>query len=512
MNRSAPKLMSLILLACLLVTSGSIAIYGQSTDETEATAAKDFSIASLHLIDVPITVVGGLTVGGRYVRVNLSNPFDTTFSGDLSSGNVSLRFLPSGTTIPAGEITRISSIGPFGDQTLQIVLTSPAITKPAPNDKEVEVTFQTLHFVGGAVRTKLSGTGAFYDSTNFNQLVDKTYKALQDATASAKTPDECPFCSSFNIVVPSAAGQKTQGAGDIIINRTLSTIPIGQSFFDQINLGLKINKATEPKTDARHFELGLQFRKTFLLHQDKIRALRDALNSTSSSQVEVNSTTKGFKLASGITSNNALLIINDLQKDFFRSFYFDNGFKFEGDVNGFSIGKISNLVYEGQLQLTTVSKGIGTQEGFWNFRWLPIGVEAGYNLKNDDDKSNEKHSLARLKTGAVLSLFYKSSDPTSFLNRIEFDTEAVNRFLLRSESVFDDQTQKANLIGKGSKYWLQSDLKFMFGPKTTMGMVGIKVGFRRGSLPPVYAFNRAFNIGIVFESSTKDSSNEIKLK
>ena len=509
MNKRVPQLVFSIALTVLLF-SASICGYGQNSDD-EATAAKEFSIAYLHLVDVPIRVdpvVG--PVGGRYIRVNLSNRRDTAQASDLNTTNIkSIKFLPSGITIPSAEIT---SLTPIDEQTLQILLTSPAGAKPAPNDKQVQVIFQTLHFAGGSVRTNLTGAGAFYDPTNFSQLVDKTYKALQDAVASSKTPDECPFCSGFNIVVPSGKDQKTQGAGDIIFNRNLSNIPIGQSFFDQIDFGLKINKATEPKTDARHFELGLQFRKTFLLHQDKIRALRDALSSTPGTTVDVNSTQKAFKLKSGLTSNNAVLIINDLQKDFFRSFYFDNGLKFEGDIRGFSVGNVSNLLYEGQLQLTTVSKGIGKQVGFWNFRWMPVGVEAGYNLKNDDDKSNEKHSLARVKTGAVLSLFYKASDPNSFLNRVEFDTEAVNRFLLRRESVFDDQTKKANLISKGSKYWLQSDLKFMFGPKTPMGMVGIKVGFRRGSLPPVYAFNKAFNIGLVFESSTKDTSKEIKLR
>jgi hypothetical protein len=487
---------------CLSVFAG--VVRAQNVVTSEAAVAEDFKIASLYFIDIP---------NNHYIRVNLSNPFDTSFTGsELAIPNVTLKFLPSGITIPANEIASISTVPFTGDQEIEITLTLPAVTKPAPNDKQVQVTFLSFHFVKNKARSNLTGTGALYDPNNVNDLVDKTYKALQDAVASAKTPGESPFSSSFNIVVPSDKNQKTQGAGDIIINRTLSTIPIGQSFFDQINFGLKINKATEQKTDARHFELGLQFRKTFLLHQDKIRALRDALNAPQTAPEKLNSVQNSVTLKNKNTTNDPLLIINDLQKDFFRSFYFDNGLKFEGDVKGFSVGNVSNLLYEAQLQLTTVSKGIGKQAGFWNFRWIPIGIETGYNLKNDDDKINEKHSLMRVKTGAVLSLFYKATEPNSFLNRVEFDTEAVNRFLLQRESLFDDKTKKANLISKGSKYWVQSDLKFMFGPTTPMGMVGIKVGFRRGSLPPVYAFNKAFNIGLVFESANKDTSKEIKLK
>jgi hypothetical protein len=90
--------------------------------------------------------------------------------------------------------------------------------------------------------------------------------------------------------------------------------------------------------------------------------------------------------------------------------------------------------------------------------------------------------------------------------------QTVDRYLLRRESVLDEKTKKALLVEKGNKYWLQSDLKFMFGPTTPMGMMGIRLNFQRGSLPPIYAFTKAFNLGLVFESADKDSSREVRLK
>lgn len=497
--------------ACLLLFLFvcALAALAQGGDKTEATKAEEFSVASVQLIDVGTN---------HYVRVDLSHPFDSASAGtDLTPANVAIQFLPSGTAIPSGEIVSLTSISGFGDQTIQIKLTSPTVTKPAPNDKQVQVSFHTLHFKGGPTKprptkTDVTGTGPFYDATNINTLVNKTFKALQDAVANAKTPDEKNVFAGLNITVPSGKGGKTEGSGDIIFNRDLSNTPVGQRFFDQLNFGLKLNKASEINADPRHFEMGLQFRKVFLFNRAKIRAVRDALNGTPPNSPTLTSASKSFNLKSGNPSSDPVLLINDLQKDFFRSLLFDNAVRFEGDVKGASIGNVSNLLYDAQLQLTTVSRAVGGQAGFWNFRLIPAGLEAGYNLKNDDNKSNEKHSLARVKTGAVLELFYQANNPDDFLNRVEFNVQALDRYLFRRESAFDDTTKKAVLVEKGNKYWLQSDLKFMLGPKTQIGRVGFRASFRRGSLPPVYAFTKAFNFGIVFESGENDNSTEIKLK
>lgn len=110
------------------------------------------------------------------------------------------------------------------------------------------------------------------------------------------------------------------------------------------------------------------------------------------------------------------------------------------------------------------------------------------------------------------NLHYQASNPGDFLNRIELEVKGVDRYLFRREAAFDDATKQAILTRKGNKYWIQSDLKFMFGGLSAFGQAGFKMSFNCGSLPPIYAFNKSFTIGLVFKSKDDDTSKEIKLK
>jgi hypothetical protein len=381
-----------------------------------------------------------------------------------------------------------------------------AAPKPAPNDKQIEVTFITLHFQGGTTKMNVRATGLIYDANNINDLVENTRKALGDAVAHAKTTDEKNL-AGLNITVPSGGGD-SEGSGDIIFNRA-HVFSYG-GLIDRINFGVKLNKASEEKADPRHFETALTFRKTFLFGAGKVRALRDAINGTPVGSQRINDTSTTFHLSNGTSSSKPEQIINDLQKDFFRSLLFDSAMKFEGDIKGASIGNVSNILYDGQLQLTSVSQAFANRTGFWNFRWIPFGVEAGFNLRNEDDPANEKHSLVRLKSGLILELFYQAREEGSLLNRIEFDVQAVDRYLFKRESALDEATKKVVLTDNGNTYWIQSDAKFFFGPKTQFGRAGFRVSFRRGSLPPVYSFTKAFNLGIVFQSAADAETPDIK--
>src|SRR5262249_849647 len=138
--------------------------------------------------------------------------------------------------------------------------------------------------------------------------------------------------------------------------------------------------------------------------------------------------------------------------------------------------------------------------------------EAGYNITNNDLKGAERQSLVRIKAGAQFNLHYQAANPARFLDRVEWEVKGVDRYLFRREAAFDDATKKAIFTRKGNKYWIQSDLKFMFGGLSSFGQAGFKISFNRGSLPPVYAFNKSFTIGLVFQSKDGDTSKEIKLK
>jgi hypothetical protein len=511
MKNSSIRFAPLTFLLVILAWGNANAVLAQTAKDTEAVKVDEFSIGSLRLVDVRTQ---------HYIRVDLSNRNDPASDAtDRNPANIRITFLPSGRVVPQSEIVAADTvfIAGFNRQVLQIVLTSAATTKPAPGDNQVQVRFQTLHFLdtgatASVTKTGVTGTGPIFDATNINDLVDATTEALKNAVASAKTSEEKNIFAALNVTVPSGGGGDTEGSGDIIINRNLQSLPFGQGLFDRLNFGLKLKKASEEKADPRHFETGLTFRKTFLINRAKIEAVKDAIDRTTAGSLNLAPTTSVVTLRNGAPSNDPEQIINDLQKDFFRGLVFDNAVKFEGDVDGASIGNISNLLYDGQLQVTTVSRVIGNQTGFWNFRLIPVGLEAGYNLKNEDDPANEKYSLARFKTGAVFNMFYQADNQNALLNRLDFEVQGVNRYLFKSESVFDATTQKATLIEKGNKYWLQADLKFLFGPRVQAGRVGFRASFRRGSLPPVYAFNKAFTFGIVFETSDPDTSREIKLK
>jgi hypothetical protein len=65
-------------------------------------------------------------------------------------------------------------------------------------------------------------------------------------------------------------------------------------------------------------------------------------------------------------------------------------------------------------------------------------------------------------------------------------------------------------VTSGDKYWVQADLKVFF-LRALKANAGLKVSFQRGYLPPVYNFNKAFNFGLVIESSDNDTSGAMRI-
>jgi hypothetical protein len=201
--------------------------------------------------------------------------------------------------------------------------------------------------------------------------------------------------------------------------------------------------------------------------------------------------------------------IQDFQKKFFRAIYWDNGFHFEGDVKGTSIGNVSNVLFDSEGQVTTINKALISNSGFFNFRLMPFGTELGYNVTNSDDPQKSKTSLARIKTGAVLNLFYDL--PGGIPRRMEFSASAIERHLFENETAFDKSKNTTTLVASGNKYWLDVGLKIFF-LQTSGGFTGLKIGFQRGYLPPVYSFTKAFTFGLVFETADDDSAKKLVLK
>jgi len=434
--------------------------------------------------------------GGFYIRVDFTKPAAGN-NADISPANLVVEFPGSHRAIPQTAIaTPAIPHGPtmtdteyspgFGNMVAQIgVDNALGAAEPVRSDQTVSVTFHQLHFQDGTVGAEVTGLGQIYDHSNIDLLVESTRKAL----AVAKPKDEKDIFVGLNVDVPSGNGNNAQGSTDLVLNHTFyaqrSTVfPSG--LFDSALLGLKLKKASQSLADARHFEAGFKLRKTFLL--------------ASSSDVAVVRNAVG-----GNVSPGALAALGRLQSVFFRSVLWDNGLQFEGDVGNGTLGNVSNLVYDSELQLASISRGFAAQTGFWNLRFMPVGVEAGYNLKTSDTRQ-ERGSLARYKAGAVLNLHYQSKSPGDFLSRIELEASTVNRYLFQHESALDQKTQQIVSTTRGNHNWVEADLKFFLGAIIGKTRPGLKISYTRGSLPPVYSYTKAFQVGIVFESADDDTS------
>jgi len=492
-----------------------------NSGNTESTKADELGIGLVRFIDLP---------GKRRLVIDLTAPQDIRFAkgfpdsatgkdsdfekSDLKASNITIKFLPSGKVVPANAINNqqnhpsspntgnLQDLG-FGPTRLQIGIielpdTDPEkrMSVPDPGDDKVEVTFASLHFAVKEQKNVI-GTGSIYNRGNIEQRVEQTRQALKSAVAHAKTDDEKDAFVGLTVVVPS--GGDSQGSGDVYFNRDLYASTVEQAaLFDHIRFGFHLNKASETKSDPRHFDVGVTFRKTYLrADRETLRQINDAINNTRKSELE---------------SDEVVKRISKLQKDFVRAFIFDNALRFEGDISDRGIGNVSNLLWDTQLQIATVSRALVGQTGFWNFRFVPVGFEVGGNLTNNDDPTREKSSLARVKTGGEFNLIFNAGDPSEPISRIQFTAKALERYLFRSESTLDEMTKKAVLTDKGSKYWIQADLKIRTGVKFGGGRVGFKATFERGFLPPVYNFVKTFQFGIVFETNDDDNSGNIKLK
>lgn len=505
----------LILVLCL--------VGGAYRNIVRATPAdEDFQIDSVYMNyqEPVLSAAGGVPINRYFILVYLSArkadlSTATTTDPDLSPSNVRIQFVKSGKVIPTAAIRDLIVRGRMGGRIIRIAIdynytgAGEDQVRPDPGDDEIQVEFTTLHFLTSTGAQKVvdsvEGTGKIYTADNRDELINNLTEGYKNAVAHAKTSDEKNAFVGLSVSVPTGSeGGDTEGNGDIAFNKLLYNPKLGTStLFDKINLGFQLKKGSEEGADPRHLTVGLTFRKTFFFYGDEIRQLGAALRNPALADNPALPGTQDLQ-------SDTVRRIRDLQDHFFNALLWDNAFRFEGDVKGTSIGNVSNLLWDSQLQIASVSQAFAGKSGFINFRWLPVGVEAGYNLTNNDDKDQEKHSLLRLKTGLTLTLAYSAPNEKQFLSRVEFETKAVTRYLFRRESAFDEDTKMALVTDKGNKYWIQSDLKFMFGNTTQFGRVGFRVNFNRGSLPPVYAFTKAFNVGIVLESTDDTTAEEVK--
>jgi hypothetical protein len=149
--------------------------------------------------------------------------------------------------------------------------------------------------------------------------------------------------------------------------------------------------------------------------------------------------------------------------------------------------------------------------GFIRFHIVPGGLEIGQNLNkgndaeqmmgsDDSDQVESVDWLARYKFGAGFTLFYRNLKTRWLFKRIELDTKFVGRYLFRREIMFDQATMMNIATTKGFKPWTQIGLN-AYVVDTPSGRFGLRLAYKKGSLPPVFSPTNSFQFGLLFETA-----------
>lgn len=378
------------------------------------------------------------------------------------------------TTLPSKTRLSVSAVRLTATKDTLIVLWDAAVT-PRLDDTQFEIRIEKVIFAERP-EAGLSATGPLYARANLSQLIEQREREFQEAIAHAKTAQEKNLFAGLSVAAPTSG----QAAGDAEIHLNRWVRPNGF-------VSLNVNRSSADKADPKHFDVGFTLRSVhpFLLgrtdsaEKPAKQVLRD----------------KDAQAAAGRWLLGLLI---------------DGAGRLEGDAASF---RVTNAVFDLPIQLASRTMGFGElgRNGYWQFRLMPAGVEAGYNL-GSEDRARENYRIARFKYGLILGLVYQPKDePNAFPQRAVLDLQAGGRHLFENESAWDAAKKQAVSIASGYKPWYQVDAKiFLIGNQA--GRVGFKLTFIRGSLPPIFTETRAFRFGLVFETTDDRSSQGQPLK
>jgi hypothetical protein len=400
---------------------------------------------------------------GRFAQVE----FDQPLSQLPAVGQIHLTAKPSGTSLivshprfPSGNSTRLEV-----DWTLDNL--------PKKDDTQFTITIDQVTTSTGTA-SNLQADGSLYQRANVQTFIDAQKKKFDDAIALAKTSEEKNVFASLNVSAPTSGS--AAGDADIHLNRW-----VGENVF----LSLALNKSSAENADPKHFDASVTVRKVFLF-----------LSSPSGQPTNATLFKKQNENASAMEVRRRRLL----------GVLLDGGGRFEGDATNFGV---TNAVFQVPIQLASRTMGFGPlgSNGFWKFRLVPAGVEAGHNL-GSDNPDLKQYNILRYVSGATLGLVYNpnqnsqggtASSGSSF-PAVELTGVVAARYLFNSETAWDASTKTSSLISSGMRPWYQADLKvFLFS--SGQGRAGFKVTFEDGSQPPVFAKTQAFRFGLLYETS-----------
>jgi hypothetical protein len=384
-----------------------------------------------------------------------------------------------------------------GRKRLEIILNTP----PPAGDTEVRVRLVNLRFEcstdtspAPTLIAAANKSGTVYDATTFDAATQKEYDA---AIAGAKSPDRKAFSAGFSAA--KGDGAKAQGAGDFLINKNFSKDNLKGTIldlFDQVNLSFQVKKSSAENVDPRYLNLGLTFRKTFLIFTPK---RPETLTGVSAADIA----------ASMQKATETLR--QSRNKGFFRVAAIGGGLKLEGEAFDF---KTVNFVTDPSIEVGSIAKRLGSK-GYYNLSFIG-GAEVGRNMSKPDAKAtggptaaalNKVNWIARLMGGGQMTLRYLPTSNTGDHWGVELNLAYAIRHLFENE-VFTDTTAnggKSSTIGMGNKPWKQADLKlFLFGDEKAR--YGFKFSYMNGALPPAFSRTRGFQYGFIVET-TDDKTN-----
>jgi hypothetical protein len=405
----------------------------------------------------------------------------------------------SSKTFSAGEYQPAETKSGFGRKRLDIKITGAL----SAGDTDLKIKLINLRFdcssdtsPAPTLIASANKTGTVYDAISFDAATKKEYDA---AIAAAKSPDRKAFSAGF--AAAKGDGSKAQGAGDFLINKNFSRKDLNGTIldvFDQVNLSFQVKKSTAQNVDPRYLNLGLDFRKTFLIFTPKKPT---AINGATAANIEAQMQTAANELKRA------------RNKGFFRVAAIGGGVKLEGEAFDF---KTVNFVADPSVEIGSIAKRIGSK-GYYNVSFIG-GGEIGRNLSKPDagaagsPSSASLHTvnwIARLMGGGQMTLRYLPTDDSGAHWGVELNMAYAMRHLFQSE-VFTDTTAtggKTSTVRKGNQPWRQADLKFfLFGDQKAR--YGFKFSYMNGALPPAFTRTKGFQYGFIIETSDDKTNGQ----
>lgn len=449
-----------------------------STGDVTSTGAPQNTLEVI--LSVPLSLSGqtsDVRVAGSRLRIPISH-FNITTQG----GSTTTTLTPS---------SPVSTLSGTGRKTLLINLTG-SIPATATT---VTVTISNLAFEcpsadSPTMISAASKSGAL--STN-QTLQESAIKALNDANKAEAAKRSGDKNYRLGFTASKGEGEDAEGAADISINQTFFG---GQNegtlfnLFDQAGISFQLKKSTAEQADPRHLTLGLDFRKSFLI--DSRLKKSDA----------------GSSLSDALKKR-------DKSKGFFRVLSINEKLNLEGEAFDF---KTTNFVSDTHLELASIAKKLGS--GFYNLN-IFAGPEIGHNMGKPaaaatagatQDQLAQVDWITRFKAGSEFTLRLLPVGRSDNWG-VEVNLAYINRRLFSSEvfteeAMMDGETMtKVVTVGKGNKAWKQADVKFfLFGNQKQR--YGVKVSYHNGQLPPAFTPTKAFQFGLVVESTDDTKGGE----